>query len=171
VVHTAGSVPQTVLAGITEDHGVLYPLQSLRKEIRVPQDIPLLVEGNSPAVLERIKAFAGSLSPQVLEADGDQRMKLHLAGVLVNNFSNHLYTLTADWCQREDLPFKLLLPLIVETAERLSLTDPARTQTGPAVRGDGATIEKHLKMLDNYKDIKELYKLMTFQIEELYRKK
>jgi predicted short-subunit dehydrogenase-like oxidoreductase (DUF2520 family) len=171
VVHTAGAVSKEVLAGITADYGVLYPLQSLRKEIRAPQEIPLLVEGSRPDALERIVAFARTLSQQVREADGETRMKLHLAGVLVNNFSNHLYALTAGYCHREGLPFDLLLPLINETAGRLSHTDPVNAQTGPAVRGDEATIGRHLKMLDNYKDIKDLYKLITLQIKETFRKK
>jgi predicted short-subunit dehydrogenase-like oxidoreductase (DUF2520 family) len=171
VMHTAGSVSRKALAGISADNGVLYPLQSLKKEIPAPREIPLLVEGNSTEALEKIAAFARTLSPQVREADGETRMKLHLAGVLVNNFSNHLYALTAGYCRQEEIPFELLLPLIYETAARLSYADPVDTQTGPAVRGDAATIERHLALLDNHKNIKDLYKLITFQIQDKYEKK
>src|SRR4051812_31726525 len=34
VAHTAASVPMHVLKKVTDHHGVLYPLQSLRKEMR-----------------------------------------------------------------------------------------------------------------------------------------
>jgi len=170
VVHTAGAISRNALQGVSEHCGVLYPLQSLRKEIRSIPEIPLLVDGMGPGDLERIRDFALTLSGQVAAADDETRLKLHLAGVIVNNFSNHLYALTAGFCRQEGIPFDLLLPLIGETAGRLSHRDPRDTQTGPAVRGDEITIDKHLKLLDNYKDIKELYRLITFQIKELHGK-
>jgi predicted short-subunit dehydrogenase-like oxidoreductase (DUF2520 family) len=170
VVHTAGAISRNVLRGVTENYGVLYPLQSLRAAIRAIPEIPLLVDGNDPVTLERISDFARTISGQVQVADDKTRLKLHLAGVIVNNFSNHLYALTAAFCRQEGIAFDLLLPLIGETAGRLAHTDPRDAQTGPAIRGDRATIGEHLKLLDNYKDIKELYKLMTFQIQELHKK-
>jgi len=43
----------------------------------------------------RIADFARTLSQQVREADDAERLKLHLSAVLVNNFTNYLYTLAA----------------------------------------------------------------------------
>ncbi len=169
VVHTAGAISRDVLMGVSENYGVLYPLQSLRAAIPYFAKIPLLVDARHPADLQRIMDFARTISVQVEAADDATRLKLHLAGVIVNNFSNHLYALAAAFCQREGIRFDLLLPLISETAGRLSLIDPREAQTGPAVRGDDATIKKHLKLLDNYKDINELYQLFTVQIEQLSR--
>jgi predicted short-subunit dehydrogenase-like oxidoreductase (DUF2520 family) len=170
VVHTAGAISRNALEGVAENFGVMYPLQSLRAAIRPIPEIPMLVDGNSPGALERIRNFALTLSGQVQAADDETRLKLHLAGVVVNNFSNHLYALTAAFCRQEGIAFDMLLPLIGETAGRLSHTDPWNAQTGPAVRGDEVTIERHLKLLDNYKDIKELYRLITIQIRELHGK-
>jgi predicted short-subunit dehydrogenase-like oxidoreductase (DUF2520 family) len=170
VVHTAGAISRNVLQGVAENYGVLYPLQSLRASIQAIPEIPLLVDGNDPVTLERISDFARTISGQVQAADDENRLKLHLAGVIVNNFGNHLYALTAAFCRQEGIAFDLLLPLIGETAGRLAHTDPWDAQTGPAIRGDRATIGAHLKLLDNYKDIKELYELMTFQIQELHKK-
>src|SRR5438045_4142225 len=39
VVHTAASVPLNVLKGKTKHYGVLYPLQSLKKEVKHLPDI------------------------------------------------------------------------------------------------------------------------------------
>ena len=59
----------------------------------------------------------------VCDSDGDdQRLKLHLAAVLCNNFVNHLYALTERYCKMEGLDFQLLLPLIKETAARWSFS-------------------------------------------------
>lgn len=166
VMHTAGAVSKEVLLPVSKNSGVLYPLQSLRKEVRPFPPIPLLVDANTPVDQGRIADFARSISGQVQEADDITRLKLHLGGVLVNNFTNHLYTLAEEYCRQEKIDFTLLLPIIQETAGRLAHFLPRDTQTGPAIRGDRPTIEKHLQLLHNYANIKELYELFTHQIQQ-----
>ena len=58
---------------------------------------------------DREKEFAKTLSPSVKRTTDEERLKLHVAGVVVNNFTNHLYTLTADYCADEKINFGLLL--------------------------------------------------------------
>ncbi|HLZ90051.1 MAG TPA: NAD(P)-binding domain-containing protein, partial [Puia sp.] len=65
VVHTAGAVPRSVLQEISERTGVLYPLQSLRKEIRPFPEFPLLIDAGRPDDLAVIDAFARTLARQV----------------------------------------------------------------------------------------------------------
>jgi predicted short-subunit dehydrogenase-like oxidoreductase (DUF2520 family) len=166
VVHTGGSVPREVLLEVSTHSGVLYPLQSLRKELRPYPEIPLLVDAKDPDDRQRITELARSISGQVKDADNETRLKLHLAAVLVNNFTNHLYVLADEYCRAEGVDFSMLLPLIRETAGRLSRIPPGDAQTGPAIRGDAATIERHLSLIDNYKAIKEVYTLFTRQIRE-----
>ncbi|HMH23093.1 MAG TPA: Rossmann-like and DUF2520 domain-containing protein [Puia sp.] len=165
VVHTAGAVARDVLRPVSAHTGVLYPLQSLRKEIWPYPAIPLLVDGSDADILLRITAFARTISGEVEPAGDEDRLKLHLAGVLVNNFTNHLYSLAETFCRKEGIDFRLLLPLIKETAGRLEQFRPGEVQTGPAIRGDSSTIEKHIKLLDKYNDISALYRLFTHQIE------
>jgi predicted short-subunit dehydrogenase-like oxidoreductase (DUF2520 family) len=169
VLHTGGSVPREVLLEVSGHSGVLYPLQSLRRELRPYPEIPFLVDANDPDDRQRIADLARSISGQVKEADNETRLKLHLAAVLVNNFTNHLYVLADEYCRAEGADFSMLLPLIRETAGRLSRIAPGDAQTGPAARGDAATIERHLSLIDNYKDIREVYTLFTRQIREMSR--
>jgi predicted short-subunit dehydrogenase-like oxidoreductase (DUF2520 family) len=166
VVHTAGAVSKEVLLPVSTHCGVLYPLQSLRKEVKPVPEIPLLVDANIPVDLGKLVDFARTISPKVELADDATRLKLHLAAVLVNNFTNYLYTLAEDYCRQEKIDFTLLLPIIRETASRLSNFRPADVQTGPAIRGDGSTIEKHLHLLHNHKNISELYELFSAQIQQ-----
>jgi predicted short-subunit dehydrogenase-like oxidoreductase (DUF2520 family) len=166
LVHTSGAVPKEVLLKVSVHSGVLYPLQSLRKELRPFPEIPLLVDANQEADRQRITELARSISGRVAAADNDTRLKLHLAAVLVNNFTNHIYALADEYCRSEGVDFSMLLPLIRETAGRLSRIAPGDAQTGPAIRGDEATIARHLELIDNYKDIKEVYTLMTRQISQ-----
>ncbi|MEO5893810.1 MAG: DUF2520 domain-containing protein [Ferruginibacter sp.] len=158
IVHTAGSVSKDVLKMVSVNYGVLYPLQSLRKEnLDLQQDIPLLIDGNSDDTISMIEKFASTLSSIVAKANDEQRMKLHVAAVIVNNFSNHLYTLAADYCKKEGVDFNMLQPLIEETALRLRDHLPGDMQTGPAVRKDIATVDKHLRLLSQHPALKKLY--------------
>ena len=165
VLHTAGSVSKEILKDISDNYGVLYPLQSLRKERgELQENIPLLVDASTTESLNMLQSFAKSISTNVGFANDEQRLKLHVAAVLVSNFSNHLYTLASEYCTGESINFTLLLPLIEETALRLRRHQPAEMMTGPAVRGDIKTIESHLGMLASYPHIQNIYLKITESI-------
>jgi len=170
VVHTSGSTPQDVLRQVSAYYGVLYPLQSLRKEAEHQPVIPLLVNGSDNIVKEQLRVLAESISFVVQEADDEQRLHLHLAAVMVSNFSNYLYALANDYCDKQQVAFKALVPLIREVAERTSLYNPADMQTGPAVRADTATIEKHLLLLAQYPVQHHVYQELTESIKKFYNK-
>jgi predicted short-subunit dehydrogenase-like oxidoreductase (DUF2520 family) len=169
VVHTAGSVSKDILKGVSKNYGVLYPLQSLKAGMEIIPEIPFLVDGNTPDDLALIRDFAYTFSDKVEVANDEERLKLHLAAVVVNNFSNHLYALAEKFCLEEDLRFELLHPLILETAKRLANLSAKDTQTGPAVRKDASTIEKQKRLLDNHPALKRIYEEMTKSIEEFYK--
>ena len=63
-------------------------------------------------------------------------------------------------------PFDIMLPLILETAQKIKHTSPSLAQTGPAKRGDFETIAKHLKLLENDDEKKEIYQLLTASIKK-----
>ena len=167
VVHTAAAVPMDILQPVTDHYGVFYPLQSLRKEISHVPDIPIFVDGSDDITKSRLQALARTISPeQVADAGDDDRSKLHVAAVVVNNFTNHLYQLAESYCKKEGLDFKLLQPLIEETALRLRTTPPGQSMTGPALRHDKATIEKHLALLEPHPALKNIYILLTESIQQ-----
>ncbi|HQW83656.1 MAG TPA: DUF2520 domain-containing protein, partial [Ferruginibacter sp.] len=105
IVHTAGSVPLDVLKDISGNYGVLYPLQSLRSELKDINEIPFLIDGNTPETLKMIEDLANSISAKVVKATDEVRLKLHVAAVVVSNFSNHLFALAEEFCQKEHVDF------------------------------------------------------------------
>ena len=112
-----------------------------------------------------LEKLAHSISEEkVAVARGDERMKLHVAAVVVSNFTNYLYKLAQDYCKKEGIDFNSLLPLIEETAGRLRNISAFASQTGPAIRDDKETIEKHLALLNNYPELKKVYLFMTESI-------
>src|SRR5205085_6584155 len=111
----------------------------------------LFIDASDEASKKKLEELARSISKEkVMMAGDDERSKMHVAAVLVSNFTNHLYTLAEDYCKKEGLDFRQLIPLIEETAKRLKMISPANTQTGPAIRHDEPTIQQHLALLENY---------------------
>lgn len=169
IAHTAASVSKDVLKPVSENYGVFYPYQTLRKEVSRLPEIPVIVDGSNSFTINLLKELAKTISETVEEANDENRVKMHLAAVMVNNFANHLYALAADYCSKENLDFKLLLPLIQETATRIKDLPPSKAQTGPAIRNDQETIQKHLQLLKDHPQLKELYTLMTESIQQFKR--
>lgn len=164
IVHTAASVSKNILKNASHHFGVFYPLQSLKKEIGHIPDIPIVIDASDDSTMRELEVLAHSISDKVVEAGDEQRMKLHLAAVVVNNFVNHLYALAESYCNNEGIDFDLLVPLIKETAERIQFISPAQSQTGPALRNDRTTIEKHLELLKRYPHLRKIYETFTESI-------
>jgi predicted short-subunit dehydrogenase-like oxidoreductase (DUF2520 family) len=161
ILHTAGSTPMDVLAPFSANYGVLYPLQtlSLQKEVDFSQ-IPLCIEANRQANLQKLNSLAQTISDQVVMVDSDQRRQLHLAAVFVCNFVNHCYAIGEELLREYNLDFALLKPLILETATKAMQFSPHVVQTGPAVRGNINIMEKHLQMLEKHPEWQKIYELM-----------
>ncbi|MBW4361558.1 Rossmann-like and DUF2520 domain-containing protein [Flavobacterium taihuense] len=164
VVHTSGSAPLSSLSD--KNHkGVFYPLQTFTKGKPIDfKTIPFCLETqfeNDYALLEKV---ASSISDNVYKIDSHQRKALHVAAVFVNNFTNYLYQLGNDICQENHVPFDILKPLILETAEKLLTLSPKDAQTGPAKRNDISTIEAHESFLSN-ENQSTIYKILTQSIQ------
>ncbi len=161
VIHTAGSCNMNVLENMSKNFGVLYPLQTLRKEMETIPEIPFLIEGNNEETVQLLKSFAHTLSNSVTIQNAEQRLRLHASAVIVNNFTNYLFSVAEKFCNDEKVDFKLLLPLIKQTSARVQDHSPLSIQTGPAVRGDITTLDKHLRLLTDYPKLRTLYMRLT----------
>jgi hypothetical protein len=60
--------------------------------------------------------------------------------------------------------FKMLIPLILETAYRVQAVSPSKVQTGPAVRKDIITLDKHLRILAAHPKLRTMYLRLTDSI-------
>jgi predicted short-subunit dehydrogenase-like oxidoreductase (DUF2520 family) len=96
---------------------------------------------------------------------------LHLAAVFVSNFTNHMLTEGKEIAVKAGFSFEILEPLIKETIQKAIDSGPENSQTGPAVRNDKNTIEKHLELLSFSPDLQKIYVDMTKSIIEYYKDK
>lgn len=166
VVHTAGSISIDVLKGKAQHYGILYPMQTFSKNRKVDfKPIPCFLEASDEETLSVIRSLAESISDNVVLANSSQRKKIHLAAVLACNFTNHCYRLAEKVLEEEQIDFKFFLPLIDETAKKVSELNPKQAQTGPMVRYDVGVMNMQIDLLNDERT-KQIYRLMAESIHE-----
>lgn len=167
-LHTAGSMPIDVFRSCTSHYGVAYPMQTFSKDCDVDfSRIPCFVEASDyQTFLETVGLF-GSICGSIQRLDSDKRKYLHLAAVFACNFVNHCYALAEKIMAEQGLPFRLLQPLIEETARKAGTFSPKEIQTGPAIRYDEKIIRRQEKLLQDQPDLQQLYDLMSKSIHHL----
>jgi len=169
IVHTSGSQSIDVFDNSNFNYAVFYPLQTFTKGKLVDfKDVPICIESPNKATSDLLIQLANKISTKVVTLNSIQRQYLHLTAVTVSNFTNLLYTLSNELLDEKGIDFSLLHPLIKETASKLNEVNPSEAQTGPAKRNDTQTINKHLEILQNYPEFKEIYKLLSDQITKKY---
>ena len=165
-LHTAGSMPMSLFEGFARHYGVLYPMQTFTKGKSVDfKEIPVFVEANDEKALDVVKRLSKGVSDNVYELSSDKRRYLHLAAVFACNFVNHCYHLSACVLEQQGIPFKVMLPLIDETARKVHQLHPHDAQTGPAVRYDQNVIERQMAMIDDEKT-RQIYELLSKSIHD-----
>ncbi|NVN19275.1 DUF2520 domain-containing protein [Muricauda sp. HICW] len=159
VAHTSGAISLNTIQAANK--GVFYPLQTFTKDKEVDfSNIPICIESEGKDSFETLNTLSKSISENVHYIDSEQRKKLHLAAVFVNNFTNYLYSVGEELCLEEGLSFDLLKPLIMETAHKIQNMSPQDAQTGPARRNDIKSMKSHQELL-NKKEHITLYKLLS----------
>lgn len=170
VLHTAGSLGQEVLLSAGQHVGVLYPFQTFSLERSVDfKQIPLMLSWATPHAQSIIEALAQALGGPTYVLTDVQRRHLHMAAVFACNFSNHCYRLAHDILGKADLPYALLHPLIIETANKACQMLPHEAQTGPAIRGDQAVLDKHLALLQDTPNLQDIYQRMSDSIQRSHQ--
>ncbi len=166
LVHTAGSVSIDIFENKISNYGVFYPLQTFSKNISVNfSEVPICIEASALPYQKYLEKIAHNLGCKTYLINSLERTKLHLAAVFVNNFTNYLYSTAYNILEKDNLPFEILHSLIKQTSEKAINNNPNKVQTGPAVRGDETTIKKHLKMLDSEVLYKEIYTVISKQLD------
>ena len=170
IAYTSGTVElNSILAQTKHTVGVFYPLQSFSRDRSVNLfEVPFLIEAKDDEDAKSLFDLAWSISRKVQYCSSEQRKHYHVAAVMVNNFTNHLFHLGKKHVEAHDLDFEVLYPLIQETVQKAMDLSPYAAQTGPARRNDQQTIQEHLNMLDGTD--KEIYRIITNSILTNYQK-
>ena len=169
VAHTSGGTGIDVLSGRFERCGVIYPVQTFTKGVKVDfANVPLMVEtvGGDPEHHPAM-TLARSLSRDVRRLDSAQRRALHLSAVFACNFVNHSIAAARLIANENGIDFVLLRPLLDETIRKATKGDPILGQSGPAVRGDENTMRLHEELLARHTHLLSLYIVESMSIKDL----
>ena len=166
VAHTSGTTALSVLKTPGQPSGVFYPLQTFNRLVEMTYDqIPLFIEGSDQGVTERLWQLANAVSRHVYREDSPTRMRMHIAAVFAANFSNHLVALAEQLLERDNLPREVLDQLLEQTWRKIRTVGPRAGQTGPAIRGDQVTLDRHMESLGEEPQLLEIYKTLTQSIQ------
>ena len=159
--HTAGSLSMRIFEPYAESYGILYPYQSVNKDMDFKGVVvPLCVEANNEIAENELFAFAQRLTSVVQKLDESQRMVLHRAAIFGCNFTNAMYSIAYDILQEHHIDWQMIMPLLQNTMEKVKTMNPHEAQTGPAQRGDQNVIQFHLDALQD-ELLKDIYRVMT----------
>jgi predicted short-subunit dehydrogenase-like oxidoreductase (DUF2520 family) len=156
----------SVFQGHAKKYGVLYPVQSINKNIETNwNDVPLCIEASDSNTKKILSAIAKQISQKIYHINSEQRKHLHVAAVFANNFSNACFSMAKELLDESHLSFDLIRPLILHTARKVQTNIPLKVQTGPAIRNDSKVLKEHRKLLKEHPELKKVYDVMTKYIQ------
>lgn len=151
---------------------VLYPLNSFSKEkVTLFRDTPLFIEASSSEAIALLEKLALRLSDRVHKIDSTQRLALHLAAVFSQNFTNHLFAQTQQWCAQNKIEFNWLKPMLTAKFHEAFEISASTIQSGPAIRRDQKTLSQHRELLEGHVSLLEIYDTLTASIQLFHEKK
>jgi predicted short-subunit dehydrogenase-like oxidoreductase (DUF2520 family) len=171
IVHLAGSLGLDVFPERFINTGVFYPLQTFSEGRIVNfRDIPFFIEVSNSVTGLILESIANQIARTVRYTSSASRIMLHLAAVFVNNFTNFMLTEGKEIAARAGFSFEDLIPLLNETINKAVEIGPENAQTGPAVRNDMNTIEKHLELLSFSPELQNMYREISNSIMKRHNK-
>ncbi|MCE5328520.1 MAG: DUF2520 domain-containing protein [Planctomycetaceae bacterium] len=157
VAHCSGALSSEILAAAREECGChigsMHPLQTFPTVEAAIAAIPgsyCFCEGDALAV-ESLKAFAARIGARAVVMDSGGKALYHAAAVMACNYLTTLLEcgleLMGEAGIERELAKKALLPLVCSTLDNNAMLGPAGALTGPIVRGDTATVGRHMAAL------------------------
>ena len=170
IAHCAGGVPLNRLSGSSRK-AVFYPLQTFTKGRDMSfEHLPFCIETTQSKDRILLNELTNNLGGIAHEFNSEKRALIHLIAVLINNFGNHLLHLGSELSKKHEIPFQIFHSLIEETYQKAFTQGPKDAQTGPALRRDQRTIDKHIDLLTD-KDLKKLYLNLTTSIQKKHERR
>ncbi len=156
VFHTSGILGAEVLRPFKRRGAAtasLHPIQSFPRRdgnAEIFRGIFWAVQGDQSArttAREIIVALGGNL----LSAAANDKAAIHVASSLASNalvaLENAAISIMAETGLSETRAWAVLAPLVAGTLRNMTASGPRKALSGPAVRGDVGTIEKHMASL------------------------
>jgi len=167
LVHHSGSRPLKEISDKSLK-GVIYPFISINKTTKLDKkEVMVFYQASTKSVQFLLAQLLQDYKFQKQVSTDNERANLHLAAVLVNNFSNHLYYLAGILVKNPKYA-QLLVKLAEQALDNFKQGKAFENQSGPARRQDVKTIKNHLTELKNKRNISDIYVRISQSIKKTY---
>jgi predicted short-subunit dehydrogenase-like oxidoreductase (DUF2520 family) len=170
VLHASGSQDPAALALVRargHEAGTFHPLVPLADPARAAALLRgawIGIDGDAGA-RACARSLAAALGAETLEIPAGEKARYHAAAVLVSNFHAVLLALgervLAETGVAPDTARRALRPLFLAAAENLREREGPQALTGPVVRGDVETVQRHLAALASDPEALEVYRVLS----------
>lgn len=174
LLHTSGVLTGEALAAARQFGtavGSMHPLQSfadLETARRNLAGSAVAIDGD-PAAVNAASRLARDLGGRILRVPPEERVLYHAAACIASNYLVALLhtaeKLLSRWTADEQDALQALLPLINGTLRNVARQGTGAALTGPIVRGDAATVARHLQALPE--EVLPVYKLLGQEVLQL----
>lgn len=174
VAHCSGALASDVFDRAAEFHVYpysihpLFAISSKRNSYQELKNAFFTLEGDPRKIDEMVDLFRRLGNPTQIIAASD-KTRYHAAAALASNHVIALYRRSCEELMRCGFTLEgaeaALAPLFLGNAQHVAADGAIASLTGPAERGDMATIDKHLKTLDG--STREVYKILNDTLLEL----
>ena len=176
-VHTSGATPADVLKPLSPegtDIAAMHPVQTftIKNRDSAFNQCFVTLQGD-PVLCTKLKKVVEAIGGRPLMVDSRQKVAIHLAAVYVCNYMAPLFSASQDILRDNGLEVRardIFGPMVRQAMEGLLSHPPAEVLTGPIVRGDTGTIDRHLEVLMGTPKWDRLYRELGRATLELAQK-
>ena len=124
------------------------------------------VEATDDEVFHWADQILSPLGGTVHRMTSETRVKAHTAAVFAANFTNLMMAEAVDLASETGLPWGALHELVRGVLERCADPEATLHLTGPAARGDVATLAAHDAVLAPNPDLQRIYRALSDRIAQ-----
>lgn len=164
-IHTSGATPAEALEPISRAGALtasFHPVQTFNNANRDKAFDGCFITLQGDAELcGTLEQLVHTIGARPLIVDKRQKLAVHLAAVMVCNYYAALFAGSQEVLQENGVDVhsrELFEPIVRQTIEGLLQYPPEEVLTGPVVRGDVGSIEKHLDLLKQLPQWDRLYR-------------
>ena len=158
VLHCSGALNAEVLDAVRQKGAMVASMHPVQTFIPIEFGFTKLegvffgIEGDA-AALEVVRSIVQQFGGKTFEIPAEKKDLYHAACVIASNYLLALEQMSAllfaQLGSSTKLSSEILTPLQEATLENIQQTGPGTALTGPIVRGDLCTIEKHLEIIQH----------------------
>ncbi len=179
IFHCSGLLSSEILKPLKAKGALtasIHPVQSFAHKRTPPEQFENIyfgLEGETKALDESQKIIQ-KLGGRSFIIEAKNKILYHTACSIASNFFVVLLDTASSLLHQaglqEEQAFQVLLPLVKGTLHNVKKFDIHTSLTGPVIRGDKATVEKHLEALRKFPLLYEMYRRLAFQALEIARR-